>query len=226
MHVVGNFRHILNIKTTSKYQKIANDYWQSSDNSYLAPDELYINQEKALLELFVPRISKDDIILDVGCSNGRFAFLVSKYCKTIDAFDLSPSLINLAQALSHEEHISNINFNIADIRDLKTDKQYDHVMCMGVFTTIPDEKLVKNTMIKFSRIIRKGGYLVLKDTIASLDSQLYTDGKYAAVYRNENVYKSMFESVGMKLESKKVLNTVIMLNQEMSSKLFLLKNIG
>ncbi len=214
-----------NKKREVEYQKIANSYWKSCENSYIGSEELYIKQEKALIKLFIPKISEVDQVLDIGCSNGRFTFLVSKHCQTVDAFDLSPNLINSARDQAEKDGIENINFNVKDIRNLKTEKIYDHIMCMGVFTAIPDEKIVKEAVSKIPKIIKKNGYLVLKDSLASSDSQIYVNADYAASYRNEEKYISMFENIGMRLEIEEVLHTSYMFNQDISSKFLLFKNV-
>jgi len=62
-------------------------------------------------------------------------------------------------------------------------------MCMGVFTAIPDDKIVKETIKKLPKIIKNNGYLVLKDSLASSDNEVYVNENYAAIYRNEkNIY--------------------------------------
>lgn len=214
-----------NKKREVKYQRIAHSYWKSCKNSYIGSEDLYIKQEKAIIKLFIPKISENDQILDIGCSNGRFTFLISKHCQTVDAFDLSPSLINLAQNQAKKDGIENINFNVKDIRNLNTIKIYDHIMCMGVFTAIPDEKIVKEAIIKLPQILRNNGYMVLKDSLALSDSKVYVNGNYAASYRNEEGYISIFENIGMKLEMKETLHTSFMDNQEVSSKLLLFKKV-
>lgn len=57
-------------------EKISVKYWCNSKNSYIGTDELYTKQAEGLKEFFIPRISLEDTILDIGCSDGRFSFLV------------------------------------------------------------------------------------------------------------------------------------------------------
>ena len=210
-------------KKEAEVQKIANSYWEASKNSYIGAEELYIKQEEVLLRLFAPKISKNDRILDIGCSNGRFTFLINKQCRSVDAFDLSPHLIRQAEEQAKKADITNIEFAVRDIRHLQTEKTYDHIMCMGVFTAIPDEQIVKEAVLKLPKILKKNGYLVLKDSLASSDSQVYVNNDYAAKYRNELEYKALFEQLGFRVESEEILHTSYMFNQEISSKFLLLK---
>ncbi len=221
--------HLLNIfehkKTEADYQKIASSYWEASENSYIGAEELYIKQEEALIRLFVPKLSEHDQVLDIGCSNGRFTFLIYQHCQNVDAFDLSPRLIRLAKERSEQDGARNINFTVQDLQDLRTEKVYDHILCMGVFTAIPDEIIVKEAILKLPKIIKRNGYLVLKDSLASSESQIYVNKDYAAKYRNEAKYKSMLEKIGFRLEAEETLHTSHMFNQEISSKFLLFKKM-
>lgn len=214
-----------NQKKETKYQKTASSYWKSSRNSYIGSEEIYTKQDSALTRLFIPKISKYDQLLDIGCSDGRFAFLIYRHCKSIDAFDLSPHLIKSAKDHAEKYGVKNINFTVQDLRDLKTEKIYNHVMCMGVFTAIPDERILNEAVLKLPKIVKKNGYFVLKDSLASSDSRVYVNKDYAAKYRNEANFKSMFEKIGFCLEIEEVLHTSYMFDQEISSKFLLYKKV-
>lgn len=223
------FRDCSNTEEVMEHQQIASSFWEACENSYVSSEDLYKNQEKALMELFIPKLTNNDEVLDIGCSNGRFTFLTSKYCKSIDAFDLSQSLIHFAKTMAENNNIMNVNFSVGNITELSSEKVYDHVMCMGVFTTIPDDIIVRNTISKFPKIIKKDGYLVVKDSVATFTSQLYVNKNYAAIYRNEKTYINMFESIGMELVDEVVLkrtfaNRTFANNQEFYSKFYMFKN--
>lgn len=223
------FRDCSNTEEVIEHQKIASNFWESCDNSYVSSEDLYNNQEKALMELFIPKLTNNDEVLDIGCSNGRFTFLASKYCKSIDAFDLSQSLIDFAKTTAENNNIMNVNFSIGNITELSSEKVYDHVMCMGVFTAIPDDNIVRSAISKFPQIIKKDGYLVVKDSVATLTGQLYVNNNYAAIYRNEKTYINMFNNIGMELVEEVILkrtfaNRTFTNNQEFYSKLYIFKN--
>ena len=96
-------------------------------------------------------------------------------------------------------------------------------MCMGVFTAIPDDKIVFNAIEKISKIIKKGGYIVLKDSLAKEYCSYYENNDYAAIYRQESEYKKLFLQYGISVEDEYILHSSVMKDQEVSSKIILMR---
>lgn len=221
---ISKYKKIIHSKlNVSQYQKIANSYWETCENSYVGAEGLYLNQEETIKEYFIPKLSITDDVLDIGCSDGRFSFLVAPYCKTIEAFDLSTSLINSAVERANTEQTMNVRFTIKNIQNMSTNTQFNHVMCMGVFTAIPEDKIVIEAIKKISKIVRKNGYVIIKDSLAIDENCYYHNDNYAAVYRNEAFYKSLFTKNGFEIESEFILHSTVMFEQMISSKIIILK---
>lgn len=140
-------------------------------------------------------------------------------------FDLSPNLIKFAKDIANSKKNSNINFCTMDIRELKTNKIYNHIMCMGVLTYIADDSLARSIIRKIGTIIKEDGYLIIKDTLSLGDRFNYINeaGTYAACYRNENEYLQLFEKIGMQVMTEKTLRKSSINDKNFVSKLFIMK---
>ena len=107
---------------SANLQNTAQEYWSKCENSFIGADELYVNQEKIILNHFAPNLNTSDEIIDIGCCDGRFSLLISQMCKRIDAFDLSEAMIEKAIAQAKGNNIDNINFWSQNIDDLSIEK--------------------------------------------------------------------------------------------------------
>lgn len=183
-------------------QDTARSFWQ--DCSELnAPDWLFEVQAVEIENIFLPKVRKDDEILDVGCGDGRFSVQVAGRCASVDAFDLSEKLIEKARANAGDA--GNIRFEVRDAADGTLDKDYDHVTCMGLFTAIPDDSQFRRIAESVASRVKAGGYLLLKDSLVPGEDRIVISDGYAAIYRNEKDYLGFFQSLGFELEEKRVL---------------------
>jgi SAM-dependent methyltransferase len=70
-------------------------------------------------------------ILELGCGTGLHAISLLKYGYEIDGYDLSDSMIEIANTNKFNSPYSKqINFYHSDIRDYKSNKKYDVVMSL------------------------------------------------------------------------------------------------
>ena len=106
------------------------------------------------------RISKADIILDIGCHGGLFtSFLVKgTKAKKVYGIDVSKEAIKLAK-----KRINKGIFRVANAHRLPFKKNlFDGVFCMEVLEHVENPRTVLNEM---RRVMKKGGYgLVLVPT--------------------------------------------------------------
>ena len=91
-------------------------------------------------------------VLEVGCGFGRITrrllehFNISEYL----AMDISPTLVNNAMKLMN--NFTNIQFKVADIRQLQTEKKYDLVLGVEVLMHVPPTEInsVINKLVSIS----------------------------------------------------------------------------
>ena len=147
-------------------------------------------------------------------------------CKHVDAFDISPGLIEQANVHMKSLGISNIKFKVKDLQNMGIEKTYDAVSCMGVLLTIPDEVVLIRTINELIKATKDGGYLIFKDSVCLEQEPSITvinPNGYPACYRNEIEYESLFEERGLKKVFSYALNRVYFLNRFMSIKMYVFK---
>lgn len=117
--------------------------------------------------------ARDLRLLDAGCGTGLVgAELYAKGFRHIDGFDLSQSMIDQAKKLAvYRELKSGIDLSIP--LDAYTDRQYDVVLCCGVFTLGHVEP---NALLQLISVTRPGGLI-----LTSTRSSYYQNSDYQAV---------------------------------------------
>ena len=98
------------------------------------------NKWKRLEKIFDENIPlKDKTVLDIGCSDGYFSIeCANKGAKHVFGFDLDPLRIERAQFAKEVYNISNVDFEVMDLYDLKKDQKFDIVIGLGLLHRIPD----------------------------------------------------------------------------------------
>jgi 2-polyprenyl-3-methyl-5-hydroxy-6-metoxy-1,4-benzoquinol methylase len=187
---------------SSRQHQIALQYWKNCSDTFLASAEYYGRCEQELQNCILPRIGRIERLLDAGCGNGRFTLLLAKAARIVDAYDVSPPLIQLARNAAKSAHVTNVRFRVRDIAKLAArESAYDVVSCMGVLSTIIDEPAFFRVLDSLRKAVRAGGFVVLRETLSSLpEGQLVESESYAIRYRNEDRYRQTLADRGMTLE--------------------------
>ncbi|MFO0982165.1 MAG: methyltransferase domain-containing protein [Planctomycetota bacterium] len=201
-------------------QAIAERYWRASENAALGPSELYDRQEHGIDQLLVPRLRPDDVVLDLGCGDGRFTCQVARRCRQVVGLDIAPQLIRSATQRSLTSALHNVSFLVGELADLPEALVFDHALCMGVFTTIPDETRFLALARALAARVKPGGCVLVKDSLTPTADRVLIKGSYAAVYRNEQRYLSALRAAGLAAIGRVDLGT---LDQAQTSTLFLME---
>ena len=116
-------------------------------------------------------------ILDVGCNDGYFSFIMARKAKVeVDAFDISEEAISIAVKRKSQENIDNVNFILDSAKTYKKEGHYDLIFSNFVFHWFADDHDVCVKNIYDS--LKCGGKLV-----ASLSGSTYSkDGKKISTY--------------------------------------------
>jgi ubiquinone/menaquinone biosynthesis C-methylase UbiE len=165
-------KKIKKIQKHTSYSK----HWAEKDkfsNAELFP-EAHNLMLQWLEQKVIPLMNKEMIIADMPCANGEFSFYFSKYVKSIDGFDLSEKMINLAIHTAEQQGITNINFKQADAQTLVFNKKYDVFMLLWLLMYIYDETKVNSILKNIYDSLPVGGYLVVKDSLSeNTDKDIY-----------------------------------------------------
>ena len=145
------------------------------------------------------KLTKEKVILDIGCGIGRWAEAVVGQCKEYYGVDFSSEMIAVAKENIKKENCHFYTMSLADaLSDPKiTARKYDIVLMTGVSMYINEEELIKcyhglkrlakrDTLFYFEESVGKKERLTLNH-IWSEDLKDY----YGAIYRTREEYKSL-----------------------------------
>ena len=149
--------HIIALSTsTNLNQKIQYDGTDYQNNSFTQ-----FKQGQKLIQMIKP--ISNSRILDVGCGNGLTTIeLFNKYGAnaSIDAFDISPSQIDIAikNRDSHNISESNINFYVMDVNNLNKISHYNLVFSNSTLHWLSNQRGIYS---KIYMSLKPDGYLAI-----------------------------------------------------------------
>ena len=145
------------------------------------------------------KLTKEKVILDIGCGIGRWAEAVVGQCKEYYGVDFSSEMIAVAKENIKKENCHFYTMSLVDaLSNSKiTARKYDIVLMTGVSMYINEEELKesyrllrnlvnKDSLFYFEESVGKIERLTLNH-IWSEDLQVY----YGAIYRTREEYKSL-----------------------------------
>ena len=145
------------------------------------------------------KLTKEKVILDIGCGIGRWAEAVVGQCQEYYGVDFSSEMIAVAKENIKKENCHFYTMSLVDaLSDPKiTARKYDIVLMTGVSMYINEEELIKcyhglkrlakrDTLFYFEESVGKKERLTLNH-IWSEDLKDY----YGAIYRTREEYKSL-----------------------------------
>ena len=100
-------------------------------------------------------------ILDIGCGTGRHAIELSKRGYLVKGIDLSQSQIDRAIEKSKEKGL-NIDFSVADARNLEFDAEFDLVImiCEGGFSLMETDEMNYQILRNASKSLKSKGKII------------------------------------------------------------------
>lgn len=115
-------------------------------------------QKAYIRDVFTPLLKKTDIIGELACASGLFTLEVAPFVHEIDAFDISEPLIQRAKENAHAQGIDSIHFAVAQAEDIQFPRTYNHFMCLGLFTYIESDIVVKDILAKiYDNLVQNDG---------------------------------------------------------------------
>ena len=178
------------------------DYWikQSSWQLSKTLPQRALEQIKFLKKEFIPKLLPTDIVCDLACACGDFAFVIAPHVNHVDGYDFSEKMLETAKGTAKNLGVANVSFEYANALTFQPRKNYDAYMILGLFTYFSNDKDVLKTLKEIHASLKSGGYIVIKDSLTTRKENLFfEDNDYAAIYRNINNYLKMYEQVGFEL---------------------------
>jgi ubiquinone/menaquinone biosynthesis C-methylase UbiE len=121
-----------------------------------------------LVELAEP--SPDDEALDIATGGGHTALALAPHVRHVVASDLTPKMLQTAEAFVREQGAANVTFELADAEQLPfADASFDIVTCRIAPHHFAD---VRAFCREVARVLRPGGRFMLVDSWSSEDDEL------------------------------------------------------
>lgn len=133
-------------------------FWDKLATKYAkkpVPDET-IYQRK--LQLTQQYLSADDVVLEFGCGTGSTALLHAPKVERIDATDISPAMIAIAQERAQTAKVSNVSFKIGEFEGFKLEPDtYNAVLGLNIMHLIHSPAI---TLREAHRVLKTDGIFV------------------------------------------------------------------
>ncbi len=94
-------------------------------------------QGDPLVEALRPRLTTDDVLLDVGAGGGRLALPLALSCRSVMAVEPSPSMCDVLRETADEYRISNVSITRSGWLEAAVDSA-DVVLCSHVVYVVED----------------------------------------------------------------------------------------
>jgi SAM-dependent methyltransferase len=101
-------------------------------------------------------ISKESLVLDIGCGMGRWSYYIADKVKFVEAVDPSEAVFSASEFTSKKP---NIRITQAGVDDIPfEDNSFDFVFSLGVFHHVPNTEAA---IVKAVRKVKKGGHFMV-----------------------------------------------------------------
>ncbi|MBE0596760.1 MAG: class I SAM-dependent methyltransferase [Desulfuromonadales bacterium] len=149
-------------KVREQFGRTADDYVRN--RGFAATDDLVATER-----LLQP--SSEDILLDVACGGGHTALYFAPKVRSVVASDLTMQMLKKAQEfVSEEGKVENVTFREADAEDLPFPAgAFTLLTCRIAPHHFPD---VPRALREFYRVLRRGGRMVVIDTLLPDDPEI------------------------------------------------------
>ena len=167
------------------------------------------NDLAAAAELLKPTM--DDTLLDVACGGGHTALYFAPMVRSVTASDLTMQMLKRAQEyLSEEGRVDNVVFREADAEDLPFPAgAFTLLTCRIAPHHFPD---VPRALGEFYRVLRRGGRMVIIDTLLPDDPEIadfyqtmeqMRDPTHVQAY-TEQQWREMIEAAGFIVHATRI----------------------
>lgn len=134
---------------------------------------------------FILKIDKNKNIFEFGCGSGLILFFLKKYSKNVSGYDISKSLISIAQkVLNQKKNITNLK------KILKEFDKFDVVIMNSVLQYLSyrsAKKIIKNLILLSKSKVFIGDILDIKK------KKMYLD--YREKYYGKKIYLSKYKNL-------------------------------
>ena len=192
------------------YNDILNEY--TNDKSGFGGAQFYQSFKKigfdgqrnteARIELYNIKnfLNKSDVVLDIGCNCGFLDMQVASYVKKVVGYEISPSLVDIANKVSKFLNINNVEFHCEDFTANKHIKTYNAVFAFAIHTWLVTEMFAEEDFVDLIyNLLENEGYLFFESnnmrdcdgTFKKLCSMFVERGMKICLHKNlSDTYRS------------------------------------
>lgn len=112
------------------------------------------------LEVTRSYLTPDSDVMEFGCGTGTTAVGHAPFVRHVQAYDISPNMLEIARERAREAGVSNVSFEVGDIIDLDLpDQRFDMAMGHSILHLLKP-KARKAVLAKVHRLLKPGGAFV------------------------------------------------------------------
>ena len=130
-------------------------------------DQISKGRVRAAKEAVAGEVPVGSHVLEIGCGTGELAGLMIRRGATVEGFDLSPSMVQVAKKRIETENLSG-RFSLAQMgvesMDRFQDEQFDAIVSTLVFSELSDDER-QFALKQAKRILKPGGIIVIADEV-------------------------------------------------------------
>ena len=175
------------------------EFWNNQTFTKFAKREKFVQVEKNLIQLVNEYISCNMDVIDVCCGNGEYTKLISKKCRTIIGYDISESLLQIANSEFPLTNGRYVKMNLD--KEILLPHSLDVIFFMGSLSSIIKDETVDTLIGSFYNSLKYNGILLTRDSLTynKRIEKMHKRGNFA-VYRNAYRHIDMVISKGFSLE--------------------------
>jgi 2-polyprenyl-3-methyl-5-hydroxy-6-metoxy-1,4-benzoquinol methylase len=137
--------------------------------------------------------------LDVGCGIGRWSLELARLGHDVTAVDLSPRMIERAQARAREAGVA-CRFAVGDAAGLALGRTFDLILCVTVLQHIMDPAAAESAIARLAAHLSPSGELVLLEAAPFLATTRCDTAAFRA--RTTEWYAEALQRAGLRLTAR------------------------
>lgn len=152
-------------------------------------EELALCERIAKKKIEYLKISPDDTVLDIGCSEGYFTREFARHSSQVCGIDFAPKMIEVA--INKGKGITNVSYKVASITDLPFKNEFfTKINCFSVIQYLENFNEVQKAFDEIARVLVLGGIAYIGD--------VYFDKKelLKIIYKQEAMENLLLAKIG------------------------------
>jgi 2-polyprenyl-3-methyl-5-hydroxy-6-metoxy-1,4-benzoquinol methylase len=122
-------------------------FWDKRAAKFDKKDKSNSLWRKARFDAIREFLKEDDHLLDFGCASGGLSVELSKNVQSVHGIDISPKMIEIAEANCKELEVSNATFESGNLLDEQfSNQKYDKILAYYIIHLLEDPEVVLNRL--------------------------------------------------------------------------------